>query len=241
MSSSDSRRKSLHAQSTSRDLEAEEDPVGEPVGPRVQRPDQRVGALDPKADDDVRLVGLGQAVDQPAEVGDLELAVAIGERDELVAAGARSPTAGPRRSRSWSGGGRRARRPGAAASASAIAGPVLQPSSTAMISNVSARVGRTSSASSTRPSGSLPRCGQGRSTRAARRARPGVAAGPPRPTAAGRRPSSVRPRLPMTRVRIAPSCLDELELVAADQFATRPVVVADDVDGADPEVRIDHV
>ena len=46
---------------------------------------QRVGALDAVAGDDVRGVGLGQAGGQPAEVLDPELAVAVGERDELVA------------------------------------------------------------------------------------------------------------------------------------------------------------
>ena len=61
------------------DLEAEEDPVGQPVGPRVQRPDERIGALDPEADDDVGRVGLREPGGQPAEVRDLELAVAVGE------------------------------------------------------------------------------------------------------------------------------------------------------------------
>ena len=80
------------------DPEAEEDPVGEPVGPGVERPDRRVGALDPEADDDVRVVRLGQARGQPAEVGDPELAVAVGEGDEVVAA-APNPTGARRRSR----------------------------------------------------------------------------------------------------------------------------------------------
>ena len=47
--SSAARRNSLQAQSTSRDREAEEDPVGEPVGAGVERPHERVGPLDPEA------------------------------------------------------------------------------------------------------------------------------------------------------------------------------------------------
>ncbi len=69
------------------DLEAEEDPVGEAIGAGVEGADERVGALDPEADDDVGGVGLGQAGGQAAEVGDLELAVAVGEGDEVVAGG----------------------------------------------------------------------------------------------------------------------------------------------------------
>ena len=65
------------------DLEAEEDPVGELVGARVRDPDERVRALDPVADDDVGVVGRRQPLGQPAEVRDLELAVAVGEGKEL--------------------------------------------------------------------------------------------------------------------------------------------------------------
>ena len=39
------------------DPEAEEDPVGQAVRARVEGADERVGALDPEADDDVGLVG----------------------------------------------------------------------------------------------------------------------------------------------------------------------------------------
>ncbi len=67
------------------DLEPEEDPVGEPVGARVGGADERVGALDAEADDDVGRVGGGEALGEPPDVGDVELAVAVGERDELVA------------------------------------------------------------------------------------------------------------------------------------------------------------
>ena len=67
------------------DLEAEEDAVGELVGPRVDDADDRVRALDPVADDRVRMVRLVEARRQPAEVRDLELAVAVGEREQVVA------------------------------------------------------------------------------------------------------------------------------------------------------------
>ena len=76
------------------DLEAEPDPVGEPVQPGVDRPDERVRPLDPVADDGVGLIGLAEAGGEPAEVRDPELAVAVGERDELVAGG---PEAGQQR------------------------------------------------------------------------------------------------------------------------------------------------
>ena len=66
------------------DREPEEDPVGEPVRPGVQDPDRWVRALDPEADDDIGCVGFRRPCGQPADVGDLELAVAVGERDELV-------------------------------------------------------------------------------------------------------------------------------------------------------------
>ena len=44
------------------DPQPEEDPVREPVAPRVDRPDERVGALDPVADDHVGCVGLAEAL-----------------------------------------------------------------------------------------------------------------------------------------------------------------------------------
>ena len=69
------------------DREAEEDAVGEAIGARVGDPQRRVGALDPEADDDIGAVRLGQPRGQAADVGDLELAVAVGEGDELVAGG----------------------------------------------------------------------------------------------------------------------------------------------------------
>ena len=75
------------------DRQPEEDPVGEPVQARVDGPDQRVGALDPVADDRVGVARL-EPLDQPAEVGDLELAVAVGEREVVVACGGE---AGPER------------------------------------------------------------------------------------------------------------------------------------------------
>ena len=43
------------------DLEPEEDPVGQSIRARVERADQRVGALDPEADDDIRLVRLRES------------------------------------------------------------------------------------------------------------------------------------------------------------------------------------
>ena len=58
---------------------------GQAVGPGVERPDERIGALDPIADDDVRLVGCRHPVGQPAEVRDPELAIAVGEGHEVVA------------------------------------------------------------------------------------------------------------------------------------------------------------
>ena len=69
------------------DPEAEEDPVRQPVGARVGDADERVGALDPEADDDVGVVRLRQSSREAAEVGDAELAVAVGEGEELVARG----------------------------------------------------------------------------------------------------------------------------------------------------------
>ena len=53
------------------DLEAEEDPVGQAVGTRVQGPDKRIGALDPEADDDVGRVLLGDPGGQPTETATL--------------------------------------------------------------------------------------------------------------------------------------------------------------------------
>ena len=69
------------------DAEAEEDPVGEPVRAGVGGPDRRVGALDPEADDDVGGIGGGHPLGQPSDVDHLELAVAVGERDEVEARG----------------------------------------------------------------------------------------------------------------------------------------------------------
>jgi hypothetical protein len=76
------------------DAQPEEDPVGQAVGLRVCRPDGRVGAPDAVADDDIRAVVRRGAIEQPPEIGDLELAVAVGERDEVEA---RGPEAGPER------------------------------------------------------------------------------------------------------------------------------------------------
>ena len=67
------------------DLQAEEDAVGQAVQPRVDRADQGIGALDAEAHDDVRVVGPGEALGQAAEIRDTELAIAVGEGDELVA------------------------------------------------------------------------------------------------------------------------------------------------------------
>ena len=85
--SSASRRKSLQAQSTSVIGESEEDPVRQAVGAGIEGPDERISSLDPEADDDIRLVGLGQARGQATDVGDLELAIAIRERNEVVPGG----------------------------------------------------------------------------------------------------------------------------------------------------------
>ena len=188
------------------DREPEEDPVGEPVGPRVERPDERVGALDPEADDDVGRVGLGQAGGQPAEVGDLELAVAVGEGDELVAGG---PEPGAER-RAVAEVGRvvddpddvRVARPPARRRCAGVAS--REPSSTAMISNVSASVGqRRRAPRSTRPSRLASSLWAGkkydsRATRA-RRGPVGAAVGSPRTPRPSRHDPA--PRSPMTRVR----------------------------------------
>ena len=132
----------------------EEDPVREPVGPRVGGADRGVGPLDPEPDDDIGRVRFGRARGEPPDVRDLELAVAIGERDEVVARG--------REARAERGAiaqvGRvvddphevgvarsRGRRRGAGVAS-------RDPSSTAMISNVSASDGSVASASPTRPS-----------------------------------------------------------------------------------------
>ena len=133
------------------DLEAEPDPDREPVQPGVDRPDERVRPLDPVADDGVGLVGLAEAGGEPAEVRDPELAVAVGERDELVARRPGSRTAAPRRSRGSSGGGRPGRRRGSPRPARRRSRRSRRatPSLTTMISNVSASVGSVSSASAT--------------------------------------------------------------------------------------------
>ena len=67
------------------DRETEEQPIGQTVRACVKRPHQRIGALDAIPDDDVGSIRRGQALGQSAEILDAELAVAIGERDELVA------------------------------------------------------------------------------------------------------------------------------------------------------------
>src|SRR5439155_9636150 len=61
--------------------EAEEDPVGEAVGPGVEGPDERIRPLDPEPDDDVRTIRLREAVDEPSDVGDPELPVPVRECD----------------------------------------------------------------------------------------------------------------------------------------------------------------
>ena len=67
------------------DLEPEEDAVGQSIGARVGDPHGWVGALDPEADDGVGMVGNDEALRQPCEVGDAELAVPVGEGDVLEA------------------------------------------------------------------------------------------------------------------------------------------------------------
>ena len=67
--------------------QAEEDAVGQPVRAGVHGPHERIGALDPETSHDVGCVRRGQAGRQPADVDDPELAVAVGEGDELVAGG----------------------------------------------------------------------------------------------------------------------------------------------------------
>ena len=74
------------------DLQAEEDPVRQPVGTGVDGPDDRVRPPDAEADDHVRAVGLGEASRQAPDVLDVELAVAVGERDQLVPGGAEAGT-----------------------------------------------------------------------------------------------------------------------------------------------------
>ena len=60
------------------DPETEPDEVGDPVRPGVEGSNQRVGPLDPEADDRVRMIGRCESLGQPGEVGHAELAVAIG-------------------------------------------------------------------------------------------------------------------------------------------------------------------
>ena len=76
------------------DLEAEEDAVRQSIGARVGGADERVGALDPEAGDDVGLVRGGQPGRQAPDVGDLELAIAVGVGDELVSGGPEPGTKG---------------------------------------------------------------------------------------------------------------------------------------------------
>ena len=87
-----------------------------PVEPRVDRADERVGSAD-AGSRRRRRAGRPRSMPrrEPAEVLHPELAVAVGEGDELVAGGARSRTGAPRRSPGWSGGGRPGRRPDASA------------------------------------------------------------------------------------------------------------------------------
>ena len=70
------------------DAQVEEEPVREAVGARVERPEGRVRAPDPVADDDVRCVGAPEPLAESAEVRDPELAVAVRERDRVVSCGA---------------------------------------------------------------------------------------------------------------------------------------------------------
>ena len=65
-------------------LEAEEEPQAEAIGARVDQADGRVGASQPKADHDVGHVRSFRTRQQAGQVGDTELAVAIGERDERI-------------------------------------------------------------------------------------------------------------------------------------------------------------
>jgi hypothetical protein len=76
------------------DAEAEEDPVGQSIRPGIDRPDERVGALDAIARDDIGSVRRGVSRGQSTEVRDAELAVAVREGHELVA---RRAEAGPQR------------------------------------------------------------------------------------------------------------------------------------------------
>ena len=66
------------------DPEAEEDPVGELVGARVDGADDRVRPLDPEPDHRVRRVGRRDPRDEEPEIGDPELAVTVREADELM-------------------------------------------------------------------------------------------------------------------------------------------------------------
>jgi hypothetical protein len=123
------------------DAKAEEDPIGEPVGPRVERPDERIRTPDPEPDDGIG-PALGVAGGQAADVGDPELAIPVREGDQVVA-GRAEP--GPQ-------GGPVAEVAGMVDGPSAIRGVASrEPSSTMTTSNVSASEGSVASASSTRP------------------------------------------------------------------------------------------
>ena len=93
--SSASRRKTLQAQSTSVTLSPKKIRLASRYARAYTRPDERIGALDPEAGDDVGRVGLGETRRQPADVRHLELAVTIGEGNEVVAG---RPEPGPQRS-----------------------------------------------------------------------------------------------------------------------------------------------
>ena len=71
-----------------------EDVQREAVGTRVGGADERIGALEAVAGDDVGSSGRGHAIEQPGQVGDPELAVAVGEGDEVVARGAQAAAHG---------------------------------------------------------------------------------------------------------------------------------------------------
>ena len=90
MPSSASRLKSLKAQSTSRTPKPVEDAQREPVGAGVGRADERIGAL--RSGSRRRRPGLSDlaiAIEAGGQVGNPELAVAVGERDQVVACGAK--------------------------------------------------------------------------------------------------------------------------------------------------------
>ena len=85
------------------DAQAEEEPQAGPVDARVGQAEGRVGALDAVADHDVGgdagAVAVQRALEQAPEVGDPELAVAVGEADERVARRRQAPSGPRRRSR----------------------------------------------------------------------------------------------------------------------------------------------